>query len=1002
MEYEVLGPLRLRRDGETVTPPGRLQRRLLAILLARANQPVSVDLLTDALWDGQPDERVEQKLQLHVHRLRRMLDAAERLTFGPGGYQLRVLPDELDAERFEGLLEEATPLTTAEPTRAVELIRKALELWRGTPYGDVETPSLVAETQRLTDRRLAATEALYQARLGSGEDAAIVADLTDEVRRHPLRERLWALLMVALYRSGRQADALEAYQDARRTLVDELGLEPGPELRSVEQGILAGEPVEVGATPAAPVPAQLPPSVGEFVGRDAELAALDELLASDSDSARIVALSGSGGVGKTALAVRWAHAVRDRFPDGQLHVDLGGYGPAEPLPVAEVLSGFLRALGVEGSEIPREVEQRAARFRSAVDGRRVLVVLDNARTVDQVRPLLPSASSCFALVTSRDPLPGLGVREGARRIDLDRFTSGEARLLLRTVLGDAVTAEPESIGRLVDQCARLPLALRIAAELAKARPARGVAGLVAELADERHRLDLLDVEDDSLGAVRAVFSWSYQQLPDDAARLFRSLGLHFGADADAYALSALLGSDLHSTRRALDRLIRARLVDEAPGERYQCHDLLRAYALELAEQTDATADRAAAVAQLLDYYAHRAAAARARVTPFERRRRASDAGGVVLPDFPDYADAMRWLDTERTNLVAAAEQSAEHAIALSLALRAYLEMGDHRDEAVRLHGRAVTAARELADRSAEADALRYLSASIRGLGRLEEAARLVERAQALYEELGDRSRLAAAMNSRGAISRLAGRQREAIGHYERAIALDADRPSAQVPAQVNLANAYTRIGDDERAFQHAERARSLAETHEHRTGQAHALVGLGIAAAGLGRLHEALDYAHRSLAFGEEHGVIAHRSAAYALLGTVHREQGDYSTSWECDRQALRLARRSSEKEEIAEALTGLGLTSRLAGRPGDAVRDLGQALDVAVAGGFRQAEANARVGLGDAYADLGHPEDAHEHWQAALEIFRELDLPDAGVVAAKLGLTGAGPGRTPGLTDGS
>jgi DNA-binding SARP family transcriptional activator len=321
MEFLVLGPVEIRQDGQVRSLSGRLQRVLAGVLLARANQPVPVDVLTDALWGGRPDPRAGQKLQLHVHRLRGVLGAA-RLSFDAAGYLLQVLPGELDAERFESLVDEALAIADHEPQRVVEILRKALGLWRGAPFADLDIPVLDDWAHRLAQHRLLAIETLYQAELACGLNAAIIAELTDLVREHPLRERLHALLMTALHRAGRRSEALEVYGRARDTLLAELGLEPGPELRELQQRVLAGDPAESEST----VPAQLPVDVRGFVGREAELAELDVLLSIRAPVV-ISAVAGTAGVGKTALVVRWAHRVRNRFPDGQLYIDLRGYGP---------------------------------------------------------------------------------------------------------------------------------------------------------------------------------------------------------------------------------------------------------------------------------------------------------------------------------------------------------------------------------------------------------------------------------------------------------------------------------------------------------------------------------------------------------------------------------------------------------------------------------------------------------------------------------------------------
>lgn len=460
MEFEVLGPPRVRRGNQDATPPGRLQRTLLGVLLFQANRVVSADVLTNALWGGRSDDRGPSNLQVHVHRLRRVLGDPDRLMCAAGGYRLAVLPGELDAERFESLIGEAIQIRSRDPQRCVELIREALA------SGAVHRS--MASTFRCSPMRRGGSpngewprSRISTPRSWPADDTQRVAgELPEQVREHPLRERLHGLLMVALYQGGQQAGALAVYRAARRELVEELGQEPGPQLRRIEQLILAGAPVELdAAVPRAFVPSQLPHDVRGFSGREAELSELDNLLTGEG-SVLISAVVGTGGVGKTALAVRWAHRVRSRFPDGQLYADLRGYGPEPPMAPEDALVMFLRVLGVDSAAIPDELIDRAARFRSLVAGRRMAIVLDNARTVDQVRPLLPGGSSCFVLVTSRDSLAGLVARDGARRILLDRLPHGEARCLLRELAGDRVDAEPGAVDVLIERCARLPLALR--------------------------------------------------------------------------------------------------------------------------------------------------------------------------------------------------------------------------------------------------------------------------------------------------------------------------------------------------------------------------------------------------------------------------------------------------------------------------------------------------------------------------------------------------------------
>lgn len=988
MEFEVLGPVRVRRGDASAARSGTMQRTLLGVLLTRANQPVPVDVLTETLWPGTTDPRSAPKLQIHIHRLRRALDEPARLRFGPGGYLLKVLPDELDADRFETFIDEAAEIVDDEPARCVELIRKALDLWAGEPYEGLDSPELVAEGQRLSDRRLDATELLYQALLASGRDTSLVADLRDLVRRYPLRERLYALLMVALYRSDRRADALQVYLDARRTLVDELGLEPGAELQRIEQRILAGEPVELGSAAAdRPVPAQLPARARGFVGREAELAEIEALAAGPDESGTLAVLSGTAGVGKTALAVSSAYRIRERFPDGQLYVDLRGYGPDRPQSPSEVLGGFLRALGLEGAAIPSDLDERAARLRSLLDGRRMLLVLDNARSVDQVRPLLPGTPSCFVIVTSRDSLTGLGAGEGAHRIALDRLSDDEATRLLRELVGPELTTGPVPIANLVDQCARLPLALRIAADLVRTRPTRGVAGLVDELADERHRLDLLDVDDTQL-AVRAVFSWSYQQLSTGTARVFRMCGLHPGPDFDAYAIAALADVEPQTARRSLDTLVRAHLIDESSAARFQPHDLLRAYAREHAEATETEAERQTALERLSAYYIQTAARAADFVNTTQRHRRRLDTDpSIAAPTFPDIDAALAWLDAELPNLIPAAGfGDPYHLIQLSWVLWSYLNYGVHLQEAVDLHVRALDVARASRDRASEADCNRFLAGALSDLGRHDAASAHAEQALALYRDLDDLDGQAFALPALGSICHRRGQLRDAVRYLERRQELDRelDRPVSPITL-TNLALAHGALGNHEQAFDCASQALARGEANGNRALVAHALGNLAVLSEKIGRLDDAMAYVQRMLSVIRRDGVRRLEPAALEVLGAVHRRLGEYDTSLHYHRRGLELARAAGAIDEVAEAMNGIGRTLRANGDAAAAVRHHRDALDALTEGGFRLEEAHSLAWLGDAYTDLGDADAAREHRQRALEIYRELGVAEADEVAARL-----------------
>lgn len=970
MDFEILGPVRVGHAAETRAVRGRMQVVLLGSLLIRANQIVPADVLIDALWQGDRVDGAEQKLHVHIHRLRRLLDDPDRISSEPGGYRLSVRPGELDAEVFESRLDQAAQ--APDPERRAELLRGALELWRSTPFGGLDSAALTDAAQRWDERRLAATEQLYDAELALGRAGSAVADLADLVRRYPLRERLSGLLMTALHRSGRQADALQVYQQTRRTLVDELGLEPSAELQAIEQQVLAGDP----AGARAATPAQLPRQVGGFVGRSAELAELDGL-PTDAETT-VAVITGTAGVGKTALAVRWAHHVRDRFPDGQLYVDLRGYGTEQAITADVALAGLLRGLGIDGTNLPTERSERAALFRSLVDGRRIVLLLDNARTVEQVRPLLPGSPHCFVLVTSRDSLTGLSVREGAHRIGLDRLTTDEARQLIEDALGAQAAAEPDAAERLIDQCARLPLALRIAVDLVRARPGRGVAGLVADLADECERLDLLDADDDPHSAVRAVFSWSYQQLDADTARLFRMSGLLLGQDAEPLAFAVLADVEPRIARRGLDALVRAHLIDETADGRFQPHDLLRAYASELAEQTD---DGPAALTRLFGHYRDTAALAMERIAPSEADRRPPvGAPSTAVPRLDSYDDALRWLEAERGNLVGIAELSVPlHELRdLAVILWRFLDMGAYSDDALRLHARLVEAARREGNRQFEADGLRLLGLAEFSAARYESAAARFDRAIALHHDVGDLGAEAAGHNSLAGICHIAGRYRDAVRHLECAIGIygDLGNRAAQASPLSNLAYVRRRLGELEQALDCVDEAQSIAQSHGDRVDQAHALLNRAEIHRDLDRLDDARAGVVELLELVRHSGVHSLESSGLTVLGGLCLQRGEWDEAAEHLDAAVALAASQSDRTQLLRALIQLGELAIATDDPAKAQDCFDAALAHSRKTGDRYEAARSHAGLGAVHDANGDPELAAEHWQRALEIYRELDVP--------------------------
>ncbi|NKE57913.1 tetratricopeptide repeat protein [Lentzea sp. PSKA42] len=608
VEYRVLGPLEVLLDGEPVPVPAGRGRVLLATLLLRANEFVSVDELVERVWDGEPPaaDRAHKTLQTVVMRLRQSLGEANCVRTSSRGYSAEVEPEQLDLTRFRAL--------TALGER-----RAALELWRGPVLGNVASESLHREdVPQLVEEHVVALERRIDEDLARVTDV-LVPELRSLVRQHPLRETFWAQLMLALHRAGQQAEALTVYQEIRTRLADELGVDPGQRLREAHEQVLRGE-----APASSVVPRQLPPAHPHFVGREHELARLTEMLRiRPGEPVLISAINGIGGVGKTALALRWAHQVADRFPDGQLYANLRGFDTrAEPLDPVSVTRDFLLALGVPTKEIPASDDAVIAMYRSVLAQRRALVVLDNARDVDQVRPLLPGGAANLVLITSRNRLSGLVAREGAQPVALDVLDQQGAVDLLTERIGAArVAAEPDAVSRLVKRCAGLPLALGIVA--ARAAYGDSLTALADEL--EQERLDALDIDDPMTG-IRGVFSWSLRSVSEPAARVFVLLGLHPGPDFSIAAAASLAALSPAEARRALNELVACSLVGAANTGRFALHDLLRDYVQERAAELP-DEQRLPARQRMFDHYVHMTWAA---CVPLE--------GAIRWPELPPPAE----------------------------------------------------------------------------------------------------------------------------------------------------------------------------------------------------------------------------------------------------------------------------------------------------------------------------------------------------------------------------
>lgn len=594
MRFRILGPLEVWDDHRQLSIGGPQQRALLAVLLLHANRVVSADRLIGHLWGVNAPANARSLLQGRIAEFRRVIradnpGAGQRLVTQPPGYLLAVRPGELDLDRFTELVGAARRLVGPDLQRAAALFREALALWRGAPLDGTTLELCRTEASRLEEHQLSVLEERIEADLRLGRCTETVAELQTLVRAHPLREGLWARLMRALSGAGRRADALAAYRELRATLVEQLGVEPGTTLQQLHRDILTGAGPEPGppaarVTPHEAVPAQLPPAIVPFTGRTPQLRQLDKLLdRTTQGSVPIGVISGGPGVGKTTLAVHWAHRVRHHFADGQLYVDLRGFHPSRPpMSPAEAIRSLLTALRAPPPQPTATLDTHAMRYRSVLSSHRLLLLLDNARDADQVRPLLPGMPGSLVLVTSRHQLTGLIAREGAHLLNLDLLTATEARDLLSLRLGpDRVTAEPHAVATIITGCAGLPLALSVLAARAAARPDFLLAALAGDLQDPRTALDAL-TSGDPAADIRTAFSSSFLALSHGSAQLLRLISRHLDPDLTVPAVARLAGMPESRVRPLLAELTSMHLFKEhAPG-RYTTNALLRAYAIEQA------------------------------------------------------------------------------------------------------------------------------------------------------------------------------------------------------------------------------------------------------------------------------------------------------------------------------------------------------------------------------------------------------------------------------------
>lgn len=948
IRLRLLGPVTLQGCDGGLRLGGPQLRLVLGLLALSSGQVVPVADLVDALWEQSPPPSARASVQILVTRLRKVLAAVPGCVVDRYGdaYRLQMSPDLVDVHQFRSLAGLARQLRDNE--EAIVVLGQALRLWQGPALADVAmTATVEAIRAGLAEEHLSAVQDRFDRLLAAGRPAEAAGEIPLMLAKHPLAERLAGMLMLAWYRCGRQGEALQVFRDLRARLAGELAVEPGADLQRLHQRILSGDPAllaagqpgsdngaaaagasihhepgtgptlepaghiqeirfnglpesppvngkgrpapaqaaTVQAATALPVPRQLPAAPGNFAGRQRELTSLTELLDGGTGGGpAIVTVSGAPGIGKTALALHWAHQVRQRFQDGQLYVNLRGFD-SSPTPVApgEAIDALLESMGVAATQIPARIDSRAALYRSLLADRRLLVVLDNARDEAQVRPLLPGSGTCLVLVTSRNELTGLIAAEGARPVRLNVLTEAEARQLLAGRLGARkVAAEADAAAELASICAHLPLALAIAAARAAIRPEVPLTALVSELRGIRHRLDALNVGDEATN-IRAVFSWSYRLMSEPAARMFRSLAAHPGPHISAAAAASVAATSARSARAALAELTTGSLAQEQTPGRYTLHDLLSNYAAQLGDR----AEHHGALQRALDHYVHTARAAVGLVYPAVRQIAVAAPGPDIAPEsFARADEAREWLQAEHQVLLAACAAAADSgfdvlAWQLPAVLGPHLAHRGYYLDLAMTQQTALKAANRLRDDAAQASALRSLGEALIHLASSDDAQGHLRDALRLYRKLGDQS--------------------------------------GQAHCHCGMARLAESQGDHARSLHHSQNALRLYRALADLAGEATALNAVGWNNALLGNTGRALRYCTKALRLHRDSGNRFGEAVTLDSLGYSHYQAGHHGQAVEFYQQALDAYADTGDRYYRAHTLIRLGEAHMAIGSPRDA-----------------------------------------------------------------------------------
>ncbi|GIH94925.1 BTAD domain-containing putative transcriptional regulator [Planobispora siamensis] len=965
MEFRILGPLEVAADGRLLDLGGSRQRTVLAVLLLSADRPVTIGRLMEALYGDDPPATSRAQVQICISTLRRLFSAngdPDMIVTRSQGYALRTGESRIDARRFDELVLKARRSRDERSLdEAVKYYREALALWRGPALEGIESRLVQSAASQLDEQRITANEDCIQLELDLGRHHELVGELSGLVEEHPLRERLIGQLMTALYRSGRQAESLQVYRDARRMMIDELGIEPNERLQQLESAILTADerldppspPTQAETEPRVlmpAVPGMLPAGIADFIGRHDQIEEIRQRLTLASGGAArfavpIVAISGRAGIGKTTIAVHAAHSVAERFPDGQLYADLHG-GGTRPVSPMQVLERFLRALGVPGTSLPDSMDERAETYRILLAERRMLIVLDDATTESQVLPLLPGNPASAVIVTSRSRLSGLA---GAIQIDVGLFDAAQSLDLLSHIAGaDRMQAEPEAAVALAELCGHLPLALRIAGARLAARPHWSVEQLVDRLRDGARRLD--ELRHGEMG-IRASLSLTYEGISEPARHLFRRLAILDSRVFSAWTGAALMDQPLADAQDLLDVLADAQLIEVISTGRhintqYRFHDLIRVFARERLAAEEPPAERTATLSRVLSALLSLIQAARS------REYGASVADGEPN-SFPSplpaelverlVADPIVWFESERHVLLSGIRQAAQAGfveLCWKLAKHAedFFESRVYLDDWRETHKIALEAAQNGGDKQGQAEMLGALGALSLTEQRFDDARREFQAALALFQEVGDELKVALAIRNIAFLERLSGQYEAAMSHLE-----DALRIFCAIGDQIAAAHTLHNLAQIRVDCDDIDGAKMLL---------AEALV--------------------RSRSGGSRRvsTQVLHR------MGEAHLQAREFALAAGAFEEALTIVQETGDTIGEAFALHGLGVARLRQGRLEEAAALLGQAMAGAQSSRHRLAEANTLAGMGELAIAAGKPAEAAGPLHKAATLFRQMKIP--------------------------